>query len=78
MTHHRNAPRLTDLDLMMLSRFGQSHSEKVAAAESALAGMQDTSKLRLWIADLLRSLAQSVDGRTMPARTLAESLPRSA
>lgn len=73
MTHHRNAPRLTDLDLMMLSRFGQCHSEKVAAAESALARMPETSKLRLWIAELLRKLAQSVEGGTMPARTLAQS-----
>ena len=72
MTHHRNAPRLTELDLMMLSRFGQCHSEKAAAAENALARMQETSKLRLWIAEVLRNLAQSVDGRTVPARTLAQ------
>lgn len=72
MTHHRNAPRLTDLDLMMLSRFGQCHSEKAAAAESALAGMPEASKLRLWVAEVLRSLAQSVDGRTVRAHTLAQ------
>ena len=73
MTHHRNAPRLTDLDLMMLSRFGQCHSEKAAAAENALARMQETSKWRLWIAEVLCSLAKSVDGRTVPAQTLAQS-----
>lgn len=73
MTHHRNTPRLTELDLMMLSRFGQCHSEKVAAAESAFSGMVEPSKLRIWIATSLRKLAQTVDGRTMSTRPLAQS-----
>ena len=73
MTHHRNAPHLTELDLMMFSRFGQCHSEKAAAVENALARMPETSKLSLWIAEVLRSPAQSVDGRTVRAHTLAQN-----
>ncbi len=72
MPHHRNAPRLTELDLMMLSRFGQCHSEKAAAAESALSGMAEPSKLRIWIAASLRELTQKLDSRPHVARSLAQ------
>ena len=49
MTHRRNNPQLTELDLMMLSRFGQCPTEKDVAAERALARASEPSRLRIWM-----------------------------